>query len=124
MQLDGAWQAVHAVDTVQTYHAMSDPCYVEADPITRRIIGSRPNDAHVIAWGVGYAGFHYGVSRLLDAYAPRWISQAWGWATLADNTMTDFHNASIGIRIGAPNVDPKSCYPPKPVEFRAVGREQ
>ena len=111
MQLEGAWQASHAIDIAQTIHGagMDSHCYYESDPITRHITGTHPSQSGILAWGIGYAGFHYAVSRFLDAHAPPWIAQTWSWLSLADTAYANVHNYSVGIRIGAPNTFQPPC---------------
>lgn len=107
--LEIGWQAEHVVDTLQTVHgAASDRCYYEADPVTRALIGEKPSRGAVYAWGVGYGAFHYGVTRLLEKFAPEWVATVWEAASIADTTVVIGHNYSVGIRLGAKN-RPANC---------------
>lgn len=100
------FQTVHLVDTIQTFHgAASDKCYGEADPVTRRLIGSEPSHAGVIAWGVGYAALHYGITRWLTETGHDRIATVWEVLTIADTARDVGRNIEIGIRIGRPNTD-------------------
>ena len=115
MQLEPVWQATHVIDIAQTFHGvgMDSKCYYEADPITSRITGTHPSESGILAWGIGYAGLHYVVSRLLSDRAPQWVGQLWSWVSLADNGYAITHNYSIGIRIGAPNAPCGSATGPR-----------
>jgi hypothetical protein len=104
--MESAFQAAHLVDIAQSFHgAASDPCYTEADPVTKRLTGMRPSQAGVVAWGVGYGALHYGVAKLLlDNDHPN-AALVWEAVTLGDTLREVKRNVSIGIRIGAPNTD-------------------
>lgn len=106
-----AFQAAHLVDTIQTYHGpASDSCYGEGDPITRRLIGRKPSHAGVIAWGVGYAAVHYGITELLLDHGHDYLAAAWEALTISGTAGDVAQNIHIGIRVGSPNVDPPECH--------------
>src|SRR5665213_718939 len=108
---EGVFQAEHLVDTLQTYHGpASDACYAEGDQITRRIIGGKPSHAGVIAWGAGYAAVHFGVTELLLDHGHDYIAAAWEALTISGTAGDVAQNIHIGVRIGAPNVDPVGCH--------------
>jgi hypothetical protein len=108
---EATWQAAHAVDVAQTIHGAVDDntCYEEGDPITRRIIGTHPNEAGTLGWGAGLAGLHYGVHRLLEDYAPVWADTLWQAVTIAQVGEIVDHNVRVGIRLGARNEHPSIC---------------
>lgn len=105
------WQTLHAADVAQTIRgAVQDPCYAEGDPLTRRLIGSKPSTAGVMVWGLGLGALHYGVHRLLEDRAPAWVDTAFEAVSVAGQASIDYHNYSIGVRIGAPNRDDPNCH--------------
>lgn len=59
------WQTLHAVDVLQTYAIVGDPCFEEGNPVTRAAIGGDPSHADVIAWGVASSALHAGVTQYL-----------------------------------------------------------
>ena len=126
MQIEPAWQATHALDIAQTYHGvgMDSRCYYEADPVTSRITGTHPSQGGILAWGIGYAGLHYVVSRWLDGHAPRWVALTWSWVSLADNVYANVHNYQVGIRIGAPNAPCGAEQPRRRITPRNPGDAQ
>ena len=104
-----AWLALHAVDTAQTVDIAHDPCYIEAHPVTRALIGERPSDAQVAAWAIGTAALHVGVTQwLLDHYHPK-LARAWSYVTIGEKAWAIGHNISLGIRLGAPNKSYAGC---------------
>jgi hypothetical protein len=93
------WQVLHAVDVAQTLNAAGDPCYRESNWATRRLIGSQPSDAEVIAWGAGSALLHWAVTEWLRARdAPTWVQRTWGVVTIGAAAYTVAHNHREGIR--------------------------
>lgn len=107
-----AWLALHAVDTVQTYRVAHDPCFQETDGITRSLIGRRPSDAEVLAWSVGMAGLHLGVTELLLRNDHPKLARAWQYFRIGVTMDAISNNHSIGIRIGSPNHRPEGCGQP------------
>lgn len=106
-----AWQALHAIDVAQTVHgAANDPCYEEGDPITRRLIGSKPSPGGVAAWGLGLGALHYGVHWALADRAPAWLDTLYEALSVAGQAAVDHHNYSIGVRIGAQNRFDPYCH--------------
>lgn len=99
-----AWLALHAVDTIQTIDMARDRlCYEERDSITRSLIGRHPSDGEVIAWSVGMAGLHLGVTELLLRTDHPKIAKAWQYFRIGVTTSAIAENYSVGIRIGSPN---------------------
>lgn len=103
---EAVFQAAHLVDTLQTYHAATDDCYSESDPITRRLIGREPSRAGVIGWGVGFAAAHYAVTSWLLSGGHEYLAAAWEVVTIETTEHSVAQNIHVGIRIGAPNVHP------------------
>lgn len=117
-----AWLALHAVDTIQTFRIANSPqCYEEGDSITRALIGAHPSDGEVIAWSVGMAGLHLGVTELLLRNDHPKVAKAWQYFRIGVTASAIAENHSIGIRIGSPNKPPAgaclapSRSPPDPV---------
>lgn len=100
-----AWQAVHLVDSMQTYRIAQDGgrCYRETDPLTSQLIGETPSRESVIAWSIGTSLAHAAVTEaLLRAEQPR-AARIWNYITIGAVGEAVYHNWQIGIRIGAPN---------------------
>lgn len=105
------WQTMHALDVAQTLNAASDPCYKENAWLTKRMIGEQPNDAEVIAWGVGTAVFHAWVSNRLDERgAPVWVQKLWELGTLGHTTYAVGTNHENGVRPFGDNRTVENCY--------------
>lgn len=100
-----AWYVLHALDVAQTMNATGphSSC-VEAHPITRRLIGERPSDAQVVAWGAGMALAHYGISRALDGRYPR-LYRAWQYVRITETGIAVVSNHRAGARL----VGPQRC---------------
>lgn len=98
------WLALHAIDTLQTYHAAQMPnCYMEGDSITRSIIGAHPSDSSVIAWSLAMSGLHLGVTELLLSSDHPKLAKVWQYMRIGVTTSAIAQNHSVGIRIGSPN---------------------
>lgn len=100
-----AWQTLHAADVLQTYHGPAkDPRYVEADPFTKKIIGTKPSGDRVILWGVGSSVAHYYVMKALDdSNLPKWTKNfVWG-IDFSYKGYTIYNNHKIGIRLDGNN---------------------
>jgi hypothetical protein len=107
---EGAFQAEHLVDVIQSTHgAAEDPCFSEGDPVTRAITGAHPSQGAVLAWGVGYGALHYGITALLLDNGHDKLAAIWEAASIIDTASVIDHNYSVGIRIGAPNKDDAAC---------------
>jgi hypothetical protein len=96
-----AWQAMHVVDTLQTLQISRDSRYREAE--SAWLMGERPDETTVLAWSVGTALAHAGVTQLLLEYDYPKLAKVWQFVTLNALCHTVEHNASIGIRIGQSN---------------------
>jgi hypothetical protein len=105
---EGVWQGLHAIDVATTIKGPAlDHCYVEADPVTKRLIGERPSVAGVVGWGIGYSALHYVVSAELSEHdAPKWVQWAWQAFNIEDTGRAVVNNFRIGIRFGGPNSHP------------------
>lgn len=103
------WQALHAVDVVQTRHIVDDPCFAEGNPVTRALIGREPSARSVIVWGVGAAALHAGVTELLLDHDHPTAARWWQYVTIGDAAATVGHNFYVGVRIGGPNKTPAGC---------------
>ena len=94
-----AWQALHAVDVAQTVQIARSSCYQESDELTARIIGEDPSTGEALAWGVGLAGVHYGVTRWLESIeAPRWVQGTWQALTIGNTAYFIKQNNDQGIK--------------------------
>ncbi|MFU8813711.1 MAG: hypothetical protein ACNA7W_00080 [Pseudomonadales bacterium] len=107
-----AWQALHAVDVLQTLEAARDPCYKEDAWLTQRLIGKQPSDAAVLAWGAGSAVFHAWVTHTLDQRgAPSWVQMVWDLGTLGQTAYAVGSNHRTGIRLFRSNKTVPGCFP-------------
>lgn len=101
------WHALNVLDTAQTMHiASAHECFSEADPLTRSIIGKKPDKSSVLAIGAAYS--------LIMHYAGRWLKfkaessdpdSGWKEAragfhafALGTKLLTVGHNHAIGLR--------------------------
>lgn len=113
-----AWLALHAVDTIQTLRIAESPnCYAESDGVTRSLIGAHPSEGEVLAWSVGMAGLHLGVTELLLRNDHPKLAKAWQYFRIGVTASSIAENHSIGIRIGSPNHHSGPCFgepPPQP----------
>lgn len=98
-----AWQGMHIYDTMQTADIVGDPCYAEGHPMTKVIIGDKPNKDSVLAWGVGSAVLHAGVSNLLLTHDHPTLYKVWQTVTILDTGASIGQGLSVGVRVGAPN---------------------
>ena len=99
------WQALHVIDTLQTLNAANDPCYRESNGLTASLIGEQPSSGEVLAWGVGSAILHAGVSHLLEKHeAPRWVQIGWDVISIGTVMHTIARNHTEGIRPWGNNV--------------------
>jgi hypothetical protein len=106
---EATWQALHAVDTAQTLRASQSDCFREQE--SAWLIGAHPNEAKVAAWAVGEAGLHAFVTGWLLENDHPTLEKAWQVVTIGQTGYTVAHNISVGVRIGAPNVEPAGCHP-------------
>jgi hypothetical protein len=109
-----AWLALHAIDSIQSFHAAQQPeCFKEDDGVTRSLIGEHPSDAEVIAWSVGMAGLHLGVTEVLLRNDHPKLAKAWQYVRIGVTASAIAQNHSIGIRVGSPNRPTAgNCNPP------------
>lgn len=99
-----AWLALHAVDTLQSYHAAQQPeCYEEGQSVTRRLIGRHPSDGEIVAWSLANVALHLGVTEWLLRNDHPMLAKAWQYMRIYDTADAIYENHGIGIRIGSPN---------------------
>lgn len=90
-----AWQALHAVDTVQTLKIARNPDrYWEAQSAS--IIGSHPSERSVLAFMVGSAIVHAQCARWLNGRHPR-LFTVFEAASLGMAGRNVYVNARIGL---------------------------
>ena len=105
---ESAWQTMHAIDTIQTFHLVSDARYKEVE--SAWLIGEHPDTKAVLAWSVGSSVIHAGVTHMLIANDFPRLSKLWQYVTLSTVCSTVGQNAAIGVRIGGPNAGPDSSW--------------
>ena len=94
------YMGIHFIDVLQTINHGKDPCYVEADPITRRLIGRHPNTEKVLAWGVANAVVsHYSFKFVENSNMPNWLKNTLKIAATAIRYDVIHNNWSIGINL-------------------------
>ena len=104
------WQSLHMIDFAQTYNAIDDPCYVETNFFTQRLIGEHPTETQVMAWGIGTAVTHWFVAEMLDYYdAPIWLGLAWDLGTIGQTGYTVAQNRDAGVRMWGENETFEGC---------------
>lgn len=119
---EGAFQFVHAVDVAQTLATANHRgCYYEQGDVYE-LYGEHPSRTQVMAWGVGYAALHAGVTHLIERYeSTRWPQRIWQAITIGATLDSVYHNWQIGLRFDyatGPNhdkCDPKAD-PAQPAE--------
>lgn len=97
-----AWQAIHAVDVLETVQgpARGGYCYAEGDFITQRVIGQKPSVAGVVAWGAGLAVAHWYVQDWLREHGHTGLAHAFEFVTITSAGIAITNNARIGIHPG------------------------
>lgn len=96
-----AWQVLNAVDFSQTINIARNRCYVEKAWPTAKIIGRKPDESDVIAYGAAVAVLHFAVSYWLDTKSgPAWkvAKIAWHVSFLANTGYHVVNNHLIGLR--------------------------
>jgi hypothetical protein len=97
------WQAGHLVDVLQTETYHREPCYVEANPITKRQIGTEPTTEQTLAWGVAHAvGTHYAFKFVENSNIPNLFKKLFSWGSIYTKYDTIYDNHQLGVRIGSP----------------------
>jgi len=107
---ESAWQTMHVIDTIQTVHLVSDSRYKEVE--SAWLIGAHPSDETVLAWSMGTALAHAGITHLLVQNEHPRLAKIWQYVTLSALCSTVGQNAAIGISIGGPNSGPDSKWRP------------
>lgn len=99
-QAELGWQLVHGIDVLQTINGPAQSnCYIENDPITKRLIGERPSTGEVIGWGIGSGLLHYGISKGLERIGAKpWIKGVWQGTMIGYATSAVVSNHRKGIR--------------------------
>ena len=92
-----AWQALHAVDALQTARIGSSDCFYEKKELTSALIGENPSKAQVATWWIGTAALHALISSQLKNY-PTWY-RIWQSVTIINTGYHIVHNHNIGVRV-------------------------
>lgn len=98
-----AWQGLNVIDGAQTIDIARDPCYREAGPVSKVVLGDRPDEGAVVAWHVAKAVGHAAISGYLVERDYRRTYRVWQALSFVDVGYAVGNNYNIGIRIGAPN---------------------
>ncbi len=97
--LEQVWQISHAIDVGMTMHTFhSVPCAEENHFMTKHLIGKHPSDGKIIAWGVGGAAIHLGVSDFLMNQDLWVLHDIWQFVSIADNGIAISSNAKVQKR--------------------------
>jgi hypothetical protein len=74
-------------------------CDHEDGFVTEQIIGEHPSTGGAIAWGIGAAAAHFGISKYLEHHGPHWIYVGWEAVTIGRSTyyVTDNFHKGIGV---------------------------
>lgn len=99
------WQGMHVVDAAQTYSASKDSCYLENNPVTKRLIGKKPKSSEVLIWGMASSYVHAAASKWLDK-TDMFSGPTKKMIRAMDvglKFMTIQGNHSIGVRFGTGN---------------------
>jgi hypothetical protein len=91
-----AWQAVHAVDALQTLSIAKSDCFYEANWFTRQQIGKHPSETDVVLWWAAHAALHYAVTKSLEGKPG--LQKFWQSITLAKTSYYVIDNHRMGIR--------------------------
>lgn len=94
-----AWQGLHLIDSLQTVQIARNECFHEDGFGTEQLIGERPNMSGAIAWGVGAALAHFGISKYLEHHGARWIYVGWQSVTIARSSYYVRDNFEKGIGV-------------------------
>lgn len=90
----GAFLALHAIDTAQTIQGVAlGPCQ-EIDPVTMRILGREPTPEQVVAWSIGVALLYLSARQL----APPRIRPALDWTAASFKALVVAHNTRVGCQ--------------------------
>lgn len=100
---EAAFHALNAVDQAQSVNAISHDCYVERDPLTRGLLGPKPEAKEFALYGLGISLAFHAFNRLewvqdrprLRAVVDILAIGAKGYAVA--------RNHSIGMRISGDN---------------------
>ncbi len=101
------FHALHLVDVAQTINAGRDECFVEINPVTRRIIGEQPSAGQVLLWGAAVSLAQYGVSRALEPHPKAY--RAFQVVTTYTQVQTIYKNHRVGVRPYGSNRRPSGC---------------
>jgi hypothetical protein len=70
---EATWQLINVVDALQTAQISDTPGVVEANPITRSILGAEPSGTDTAIYFATLGASHFAISRLLPArWRPYW----------------------------------------------------
>ena len=98
---EAAWQALHAVDVLQTANFTKDlDCYSEVDPLTSKIIGKKPERERVYKWALGSAIAHYAIFKAIEGTR---FDKPLRIADMAFKVNIAYSNHDVGIGIAGKN---------------------
>ena len=98
------WQASHLIDVAQTHKVARDPCFMEVDPVTSKVIGENPSTKNVLIWGAALSYGHAHASKWLDNKDwPDWVKNSIRVVDLGIKYDAVTNNYNIGIRLGKNN---------------------
>ncbi len=96
---EAVFQALNAVDTLQTFNIADDPAHYR-ESMSAFVIGAHPSRASVAVWAVTKAAGHFLLTKYMfnNDVDPR-IVRAWECVTIGVTAGTVANNYSIGLRM-------------------------
>jgi hypothetical protein len=92
------FDAALAADMLTTADIKNHPAsqVIETNPL----LGQRPSDAKIAAYGAIMAGLHYGITReLVNQDVPSVVVQTWEWVGIFVEAGYVAHNYHLGLRV-------------------------
>ena len=70
--MEYAWQGLHIIDVQQTINGVGSwpDCFDEGNPLTSRIIGTKPEKHEIYKWGIGAGLLNFVIMKWVDNKMP------------------------------------------------------
>lgn len=99
-----AFHTLNGVDAAQSINAISHDCYREVAPVTRDLLGDKPEPGAYVAYGVAVSLlFNAAQVWMTDHDVKPWIRHTVNLTALVVKGYAVAHNASIGMHVSGPN---------------------